>query len=198
MQDADDVVERLAEDRVARVRRVEDDGERLLRRHVDRDSRHVGLRDHHVGDVLVPEDEDLVDQLALALLDLSLLRRAGDEHPQLGLGVHLALGARRLEPEGVEDRVGRLLQQPDRRAEDRDEGAHRGRDPERRPLRVPERRALRHELAEDDVEEAEDRVGDDDGERSRHPLVELAGQRRLAEGADTQRGERDAELHRRR
>ena len=99
VEDADDVVERLAIDGVARVRRVEDDRERLLRRHLDRDRDDVGLRHHHVGDVLVPEDEDLVDQLPLALLDLALLRRAGDEHPQLGLGVHVALGARRLEAE---------------------------------------------------------------------------------------------------
>ena len=75
------------------------DGERLLRRHVDRDGHDVGLRHHHVGDVLVAEVEDLVDQLPLALLDLALLGGAGDEHPQLGLGVHLALGARRLEAE---------------------------------------------------------------------------------------------------
>ena len=71
------------------------------------------------------------------------------------------------------------------------------RDPERRPLGVPERGALRHELAEDDVEEAEDRVGEEDRERRRHPLVELVRQRRLAQRADAERGERDAELHRR-
>ena len=65
------------------------------------------------------------------------------------------------------------------------------------PSACAERRALRHELAEHDVEEAQDRVGEDDRERGRHPLVELARQRRLAEGADPQRGERDAELHRR-
>ena len=36
-----------------------------------------------------------------------------------------------------------------------------------------------------------------DREHRRHPLVELVRQRRLAEGTDAQRGERDAELHRR-
>ena len=39
VQDADDLVERLAEDRVARVRRVEHGRERLLGRHLDRDRR---------------------------------------------------------------------------------------------------------------------------------------------------------------
>ena len=82
------------------------------------------------------------------------------------------------------------------RAEDRDESAHRDRDPQRRPLRMAERGAFRHEFAEDDVEEGEDRVGDEDGERGRHPLVELARERRLAERTDAQGRERDAQLHR--
>jgi hypothetical protein len=61
---------------------------------------------------------------------------------------------------------------------------------------MTERRALRHELAEDDVEEAENRVGDEDRKRGCHPVLELAGQRRLAKSTDAQGGERHAELHR--
>ena len=109
--------------------------------------------------------------------------------------MHLPLCAGGLEPERVEDRVTGFLQQPDRRPEDHDEGPHRDRDRERRSLRVPERRTLRDELAKDDVEEAEDRVGDDDGEDRGHPVLELARQRLLAESSDAQGGERDAELH---
>ena len=96
MEDADDVVERLAVDRVARVRRVEHRLERLLRRQVDRDRDHLGPRHHHVGDLLVGEVEDLVEHLLLAVLDLALLGRAREQHPQLGLGVRLVLGAGRL------------------------------------------------------------------------------------------------------
>ena len=127
----------------------------------------------------------------------ALLRGAGEEHPQLGLRVHLALGARRLEAEALQDRsvVHRRNQITGRKTTKN--AADGRRHPERRPLRVAECRALRHELAEDDMEEAEDGVGEDDGEEGRHPLVELARQRRLAEGADAQRRERDAELHRR-
>ncbi len=99
VEHADDVVERLAVDGEARVRRVEHRRERLLGRHLDRDGDDVGLRDHHVGDVLVPEVEDAFDQLALAVLDLALRGRAGEEHPQLGFGVHVALGAGRVEAE---------------------------------------------------------------------------------------------------
>ena len=193
----DDVVERLAIDGVPRVRRVEDDSERLLGRQVNRDHGDVGFRDHHVGDVLIAEDEDLVDHLPLVLLDLPLLRRAGDEHAKLGLRVHLSLRARRLEAEAVQDRVGRPPQDPDDGAEDDEERANGRRDPERRRLGMAKRGSLGHELADDDVEEAQDRVGDDDGEDGGHPVLELAGQRRLAEGADAQRGQRDAELHRR-
>ena len=113
VQDADDVVERLAVDRVARVRRVEHGGERLLGRHLDRDRDDLRPGHHHVGDVLVAEDEDLVDHLPLALLDLALLRRAGEEHAQLRLRERLALRAGRLEPERRAGRVGRLPQHPD-------------------------------------------------------------------------------------
>ena len=67
---------------------------------------------------------------------------------------------------------------------------------ERRPFGMAERRAFRHELAGDDVEEREDRVREDDGEDGGHPLVELARERRLAERADSEGRERDAELHR--
>ena len=99
VQDADDVVERLAVHRVARVRRVEHRRERLLRRQLDRDRDDLGPRHHHVGGVLVAEDEDLVDHLLLLVLDLALLARAREQHAQLGLRQRLALGARRLEPE---------------------------------------------------------------------------------------------------
>ena len=156
-----------------------------------------GFAHHHVGDVLVPEVEDAFDQLALAVLDLAPRGRAGEEHPQLGLGVHVALGAGRLRgraPARIRSVAFRSSQiTGPKTTKNPRTGA---RDPERRPLRMPERGALRHELAEDDVEEGEDRVGEDDREHRRHPLSNSLRQRRLAESADSERGERDAELHR--
>ena len=196
VQHADDVVERLAVDRVARVRRVEHRRERLLGRHLDRDGRDLGPRHHHVGRVLVAEDEDLVDHLLLFVLDLALLARAREEHAQLGLRERVALRAGRLEPEHVQHAVGRLAQHPDERREHREERAHGRRHPERRALGVPERDALRHELADHDVREREDQVGEQHGEDRRHPVVERVRERLLAERADAERGERDAELHR--
>jgi hypothetical protein len=61
---------------------------------------------------------------------------------------------------------------------------------------VAESDALRHELAEYDVEEAEDQVREQDRDDRRHPRIECVRERGLAQGADAQRGERDAELHR--
>jgi len=64
-------------------------------------------------------------------------------------------------------------------------------------FRVAERDALRHELADHDMEEGQDQVREQDGKHGRHHRVERLRERVLAEGADTQRRERDAELHRR-
>jgi hypothetical protein len=62
---------------------------------------------------------------------------------------------------------------------------------------VAERDPLRHELADDDVQEGEDQVREQDRDDRRHHVAEGVGERTLADGTDTQRGERHAELHRR-
>jgi len=85
---------------------------------------------------------------------------------------------------------------PDERGEEREEGAHGRSHPERGALRVAESDALRHELSDHDVEVGEDQIRKEDGERRRQPRLERACERLLAECTDTQRGERDAELHR--
>src|SRR6266545_3313881 len=87
MQDADHLVERAAVDGVARVRRVEDRLQRLLRRQVDRECDDLGPRHHHLVDLLVGEVEDLVEHLALLLLDLARLLGLGDVHADLLLCV---------------------------------------------------------------------------------------------------------------
>ena len=62
---------------------------------------------------------------------------------------------------------------------------------------MAERDPLRHELADHDVQVRDDQQREDDGEDRRHHRLEEVREHRLAEGADRQRGERDAELHRR-
>ena len=71
VQDPEDVVERLPVHRVARVRRVEHEPQRLLRGHLDRQTDDVGPRHHHVGRLLLGEVEDLVEHLLLDRLDLA-------------------------------------------------------------------------------------------------------------------------------
>ena len=93
--------------------------------------------------------------------------------------------------------VGRLAQDPDQRRGQREECAHGRRYPERRAFRVAEREALRHELADHDMEEGQEQIREDDREQRRHVGVERLRERVLAERTDTERGERDAELHRR-
>ena len=84
---------------IARVRRVEDGGERLLRRHLDREADNLRARHHHVRRLLVGEVEDLVEHLPLVVLDLALLVRDVEEHLQLGLREWLGVRRPRVETE---------------------------------------------------------------------------------------------------
>ena len=195
VQDADDLVERAAVHRVARVGRFHHRFERLLRRKVDRERHHLGPRHHHVGSLLVPEIEDLGDHLLLLLLDLAVPLRAVEEHPQLHLRVDVPVGPGRLHPHRPQDQLGGSLEDPDQRPEQQEEAAHRGRDREGHPLRVLERHALRDELADDHVEERDDQEGEEDREDRRDPGIEEILEDGLAQSADSQRGERDAQLH---
>jgi hypothetical protein len=85
VQDADDVVERLAVHGISGERRVHHRLEALLRRQIDGERDDFGPRHHHVLRLLVGEVEHLVEHLLLLLLDLAVLRRPRDEHAQLRL-----------------------------------------------------------------------------------------------------------------
>ena len=186
VEDADDVVERLAVDRVARVRRVDHRREALLRREVDRERDDLGPRDHHVGDLLVREVEDLVEHLLLLRLELARLGRAVEEHLQLGLRVRrAAVLAGRLEAEGAQSPVGRFLEDPDQRLEDDEEPARRAWTRPGRGLRVPEGDALRDQLADDDVEVRDEQEREAEGDDRCEDRVEDAREDRLADGTDT-------------
>ena len=136
VEDADDLVERLAEDGIARVGRLEHRRERLLGRHLDRDADDLGPRHHHVRRLLVGEVEDLVEHLALVLLDLAPLGRDLEQHLQLGLRVGLAVGAVGIDADQPLRALARALEHPDQRREDEEERPHGDGDAERDPLRV--------------------------------------------------------------
>src|SRR5205085_1254014 len=82
--------------------------------------------------------------------------------------------SRRFEPERPEDQLGRALEDPDQRMGDPEEAADGRRDAERDRLRVAERGAFRHQLADDDVQVGDDQEGEHDGEEGRHQGVEGA------------------------
>jgi len=69
---------------------------------VDLDRHDLRAGHHHLVYLLVREVEDLVEHLALAVLDLAGLARGADEHLQLGLRMSLGLGARRRQAEEAE------------------------------------------------------------------------------------------------
>ena len=126
-----------------------------------------------------------------------MLGRRRNEHLQLGLRVHLAFSAGRIEPEHAQHELRGTTQHPDDRREDREERAHGCGNPEGNAFRMTECDSLRHELAEDDVEERQHEVCDQYGEDRREVVVQRVRQRRFAERTDAQRRQRDTELHRR-
>ena len=71
VEDADDVVERAAIDGVAGEGRVDDCTKSLVGWDVDGDPDDLGTRNHHRGDLLRGEVEDLVEHLLLGLLELA-------------------------------------------------------------------------------------------------------------------------------
>ena len=111
--------------------------------------------------------------------------------------MRLVVGAGRLLAEQPEDELGRALEQPDQRPEHGEEHPHRSRNRERDPLGVTERDSLRHQLADHHVQEGDDQEREGNSQDARHHGVEAVGEHLLAECADCQARDRDAELHRR-
>ena len=85
MKNADDVVERFSVNRVACIGRLDHRCQGFLGRQVNRERDDLRARDHHVGDFLVGEVEDLVEHLLLFPLDLAVLGGTPQEHAELGL-----------------------------------------------------------------------------------------------------------------
>ena len=189
VEDPDDVVERAAVDRVARVRGVDDGRERLLRRQLDGQRDDLGPRDHHVVRLLVGEVEDLVEHLLLRLLDLLGLR---DDQADVLLRVHRHPGRRRLDAEEPRDAVRRSLQDPDERVGDPAQPVERHGEPERQPLGPLERDRLRHELAEDDAQVRQDQEREQERDAARDPVAEEVREERLSERTEEDPEDRDA------
>ena len=194
VQDPGDLVERVAVDRVARERRLEQRRERLLGRHRDRDRDHLRPRHHHLVDFLVREVEDLVEHLLLGRRDHARVLGAGDDVANLLLGVGELAGRRRRDPEEARDRVSRDLQQPGERLHDRLQDLERDRERLRDRLGPLQRERLRHELAERDAEVGEDQEREHVRDPVRERRVEVARQERLADGTEGDPEDGDPDL----
>jgi hypothetical protein len=176
VEDADDVVQRVAVHGVARVGRVDHRRERLLGRKLDREGDHLGPRHHHVVGFLVGEVEDLVEHLLLRLLDLLRLR---DDQADVLFRVHGQAGGRGLDAEQARNGVGRLLEHPHQRIRDPAQPVERDGEPDGHALRPLQRDRLRHQLAEDDAQVGQDEEREDERDAARHPVVEEARQEGL-------------------
>jgi hypothetical protein len=158
-------------------------------------------RRHDLARLLVVEMKDAREHPRLARVEVTAGVRVGDDRAHL-------LGARALLEVGValdaqrsQQRARCLVEQVDERPHDRVEGVQRPRDPARDPLGVDDRVDLRHLFAGGDVPRRDEDVGDRDRHRrgdrmgeALQPWLDELGDRRLAQEADAQRGQRDAEL----
>ncbi len=197
VEDAHDVVERLAIHGVPGVRRVDDCAQRFLGRHVHGDRNHVGTRHHHRRDLLRGEVEDLVEHLLLGLLELADVLGGGDAVPDVLSGVRDHPGRRGLDPQDAQDAVGRLLQQPDERMRDACEPVERYGEGDRQHLGLLEGDCLRNELTQHDGEIRQDRERDQEGDGGGKWRLEEPGEQRLADGTEKDRRHGDPDLNRR-
>jgi hypothetical protein len=126
VDDAHDVVQRVAVDRIPGVRRLEHRRHRLLRHELERYADDVRARDHDVRDLLLGEVEDLVEHLAFVLLDLSVLGRDLEQHLQLCLRMRLSLGEGRVDADRALCELAGSLENPDQGLEDEEEQPDRG------------------------------------------------------------------------
>ena len=157
---SDDVVEVALAQREAGVAGAPRDLQVLFHRARGREVDHVGARHHDLARGAVRELEDVGEQLALLLGQLALLLGV-EQAPDLLLAVaQLAFGDR-LDAEDAQDRVGGVVEHPDHRVRHLVEHVERERHPQRRRLRLADRERLRRQLAEDDVEDGDDRERDD-------------------------------------
>ncbi len=203
MEDADDVVEVAVVHRVARVRVAQHVLHRRDRVEPDRQRDDVGPRDHDLAHLGVREVEDLADHLLLRRLEQPDATRAVHQQPQLLLAVGALELVGRRNAEQPHQQLRQPVEEPDERPEHDEEhpdGAGHG---EGDALGARQRVRLRDDLADHDVQDRDhdEREGHRDrrGDAGRHVTEEILEQprhRRLADGAESQRADRDAELHR--
>ena len=158
-------------------------------------------RRHDVARLLLVEVKDAGQHAGLAGVEMAAGAGLGDDRAQLlGARALLEVGVV-LDPQRAQQRAGGLVEQVDEGPHDPVEEVQRARDVDGDRLGVDDRVDLRHLLAGGDVAGRDEDVGDRDRDRRGRGVcealergLEQRGDRGLAEEADAQRGERDAEL----
>ncbi len=125
-------------------------------------------RDHGVGDLELPEVEEVLEEEEPPERQGAPLLREAQDEPELLLGVVPLPAVRHVDPQEPQDPVLSGVQHRHRGVEDLPEEVEGPGDPQGRLLRSPDRHGLRDELPEEDVEEGDqeerqshrDRVGD--------------------------------------
>ena len=202
---ADDLVERFGVHGVARAARHGDLVGRVLDGHVRLEGDHLGARGHHLLRGLLAELEDALEQPGVLLQHAAAFGALLDEHPDLLGRVQPLVLAGGRDAHAPEEPVGGAVEERDRPRHDPGEAHQRRGHPAAHRLGIEQRQRLRHQLAEDDVQHGDDDERDrrryavrgERGERVRQPVegaLDQAGERRLADPAEAQRGERDPEL----
>jgi hypothetical protein len=164
-----------------------------------------GSRRHHLARLLLVQVEHALEHVRLVGVQLAVALAAPDQHAQLLCGRRLAV-AFDLDPQNPADHeVGGVVQRPDHGMQPDAEPLQRPGAPARDRLGVRDRRHLRRLLADDHVRRRHQQVGerhrDRNGKAVAHDAAEQRLQQRrdsrLAEEAEPDRRERDADLRRR-
>jgi hypothetical protein len=85
VQEADDVIDAVAIDGVARVARLGGDAQDVLDVRVDGDGRHLHARQHHVARLNVTEVEHVADHLGLVVIEGAVQLALVDQDLHFGL-----------------------------------------------------------------------------------------------------------------
>ena len=200
---ADDPVERAVAQGEAGVAALPRDLEVGLERLLGVEIDHVGPRHHDLPRHAVGELEDVVQQLALAFRQAGRVPR-GEQAAQLLLVLGQLPFGHRLDADHLEDRVGAVVEHPDRRVGRLVEALHGHGNPQGGVLGLADGERLRRQLAEHDVQNRDgherhgqrhgvDQARPGAGDQADHRLDD-PDERRFADPAQGQARQGDAEL----
>jgi len=178
----------------------------LVEGRFDRESVHVGARNHDFADLKLTQFDGAEYEFFFARGEQPAFAGLLDLNLQLLRGMHDAMAARRHYSESFDDRAGHAVEKINRPAKGVEKPLEWPCDHERNAFSASEANGFGNELAEDDVDGAEKQKGE--RERGRvdqdygaqtalrgHDALDEAGEGGFAECTDAQAGEGDADLN---